>query len=143
MRHRILGAIVITLLILAGCDGTTQSYEALLGEWEYADQSHISVMHDESTDTIFLDIRWQEGSVEYFAMVAGSHWTAKGLSSSYTYSRTDQENEGSTFYWGDDDDEPALAVTLVLTVKENKLKVVCEKDPPLGGKTFAWGSRVN
>ncbi|NCC14328.1 MAG: hypothetical protein EOM32_13265 [Spirochaetia bacterium] len=134
----------VLVVVLAGCDEKiTYTYADLLGEWDFPEATHISVMQsDDNPSEKTLDIRWREGTIEYFAMADG---TASGATFTGTYSYnatdvTDPENNVFLYYYGDDDSEPLKSISITLTLEDDKLKAVCTGDSPLGGDTFTLGT---
>lgn len=143
MSKRLLATMMlIVLALLVGCETQpSHTYEDLLGEWDFPNNTHISVMQDSDTPSQkMLDIRWQEGTVEYFAMIDGTSEGAT-FTGTYAYSTTADNGSGSLIlYYGDDVDEPHKDITITLTLEDDTLKAVCTGDAPLGGKTFTLGT---
>lgn len=145
---RIFLALLISalLIVLAGCDEKiTYTYEDLRGEWDFPGATHVSVMQSDDDPSVkMLDIRWQEGTIEYFVMADG---TASGATFTGTYAYnttdvTDPENQVFLDYYGDDENEPYKNISITLTLEDDKLKAVCTGDDPLGGNTFTLGTLV-
>ncbi len=138
--------IIVLLVVLTGCDEKiTYSYEDLKGEWDFPGATHVSVMQSDDNPSVkMLDIRWQEGTIEYFVMADG---TASGATFTGTYAYnatdiTDPDNQVFLYYYGDDVSEPHKNISITLTLEDDKLKAVCTGDAPLGGNTFTLGTLV-
>ncbi|MGE4585550.1 MAG: hypothetical protein AB7C91_12945 [Sphaerochaeta sp.] len=131
-------------ILLGGCtESVTYTYEDMLGEWDFPDGSHISVMQaDDDPSAKKLDIHWTADNTEYFVMADG---TASGatFTGKFAYSETDvtdPNNQILIIYYGDDPDEPLKDVTITLSLENGKLKAVCTGDQPIGGETFTLGT---
>ena len=136
---------IVLLALVVGCDEKiTYTYADLLGEWDFPNGTHISVMQDDDQpEDKILDIYWQDGITEYFVMADG---TATGATFTGTYSYnisdvTDPEHPVPLDYYGDDDNEPHKNISITLSLVDNKLKAVCTGEAPLGGKTFTLGTK--
>ena len=141
MGKRVFGyaGVFFLAMVLMGCEeAKVYTYADFLGEWTLPDVPQLSIMQDGTDPSIkMLDIKWEEGTIEYFAMING---TASGnvFTGTYAYSTTADNGSGSVIlYYGDDSDEPALPVTITLTMYENKPKATCTGEGPLDGKVFS------
>ena len=127
--------VAIAAMALIGCDDTPSSYSTFLGEWDFPENVHISVLEIASGSVDKkLDISWETDTHFYFAMAVG---TAKKnvFTGTYTYNMTEKSDEGKMTSY----DNPELSITVSLTLVKNKLSVVCTGDAPLDGKTFNSG----
>lgn len=140
MCKRGIGLFLLVLgFLFVGCEGAkVYTYEDFLGGWELPNDTHISIMQDSSDPSEKnLDIRWLQGTSEYFAMVRG---TANGnvFTGTYKYIITADSGTGAQIlYYGDDPEEPEIPVTISLTMFQDKPKLTCTGDTPLGGKVFS------
>lgn len=136
MKKIIMVFVAIAAIALIGCDDTLSSYSTFLGEWDFPENVHISVLEIASGSVDKkLDISWETDTHFYFAMAKG---TAKKnvFTGTYTYNMTEKPLGDTTSH-----DDPGFAITVTLTLVKNKLSVVCKGDAPLDGKTFNSGIR--
>lgn len=138
-KHGFCILLLSVTFLLAGCDeAKVYTYSDFLGEWTLPNVPQLSIMEDSTDPTQkMLDIKWEEGTVEYFATVGG---TASGnvFTGSYEYSSTADNGSGALIYYsGDDLTEPAKSITITLTMHQNKPKVTCTGEGPLAGKVFS------
>ena len=133
----VLFLVLVLVFILIGCEeAKVYTYADFLGEWDLPNDTHISIMQDDDTPDKILDISWQEGLVEYFAMVDG---TASGnvFTGTYVYNETtyaDEDDDIGTFvYYG----PPEKSVTITLTMYLDNPKLTCTGTGPLNGKVFS------
>lgn len=137
---RLFGVIFILVVALfVGCDLNTLTYEDMLGEWDFPDGSHVSVMTDSSDASIKkLDIDFFDPSTtEYFCYGDG---TANGntYTGTYNYNKNDVTDPSNPVFIASGSN---IAITITLSLQNNMLKVVCTGPSPLGGHTFTSGTK--
>lgn len=129
---------LILVFVLTGCDeAKVYTYEDFLGEWDLPNETHISIMQNNTDPSDkMLDITWNEGLVDYFAMVDGS-FSGNVFTGTYTYNETtyvDEDDDTGVFvYHG----APGKSITITLTMFQEKPKLTCVGEGPLGGKVFS------
>ncbi len=131
--------LIILALFLVGCEeAKVYTYSDFLGEWTLPNVPQLSIMQDTTDPTQkTLDIRWEDETVEYFAMIGGTA-SSNVFTGTYAYSKTADNGAGALIvYYGDDPDEPHLSVSITLTMYEDKPKATCTGEGPLNGKVFS------
>ncbi len=140
MGKRGIGLLFLVLAFLfVGCEeAKVYTYSDFLGEWTLPNVPQLSIMQDLSDPSQkILDIKWEEGTIEYFAMVGG---TVSGttFTGTYSYSATADNGTGALLvYYGDDPDEPEKSITITLSMYQDKPKLTCTGEGPLAGKVFS------
>ena len=141
MGRRSIGLLIMVLVLMftmVGCEeAKVYTYDDFLGEWDLPNSTHISIMQDNTDPSSkMLDITWNEGLVDYFAMVDGS-FSDNVFTGTYTYNETtyaDEDDEtGVLVYHG----APGKSITITITMFQDKPKLTCTGDTPLGGKVFS------
>lgn len=130
-KHVSLLLVILMVSILLGCDLIEQaSLEEVLGEWDFPDGSHASLMSDNLTDA-GIDIGWNEdANTSYFTFGNG---TVSGNIYAGTYEYTLTVNNEQTQNQAD------LAITITFNVSNDTLSLSCEGEGPLDGKSFSGG----
>ncbi|MDT4763222.1 hypothetical protein [Sphaerochaeta sp. PS] len=141
MGKRAIGYVGIfsLVMLLMGCEeAKVYTYADFLGEWTLPDVPQLSIMQmEDDPSQKNLDIRWEEGTIEYFAMVDGTE-SGNVFTGEYAYSTTADNGEGGMIlYYGDDPDEPKKTITITLTMYKDKPKATCVGEGPLSGKVFS------
>lgn len=149
MGKRVFGyaGVFFLVVVLMGCEeAKVYTYADFLGEWTLPDVPQLSIMQmEDDPSQKNLDIRWEEGTIEYFVMVDGTE-SGNVFTGEYAYSTTADNGAGTmTLYYGDNFDldfitpldEPKKTITITLTMYKDKPKLTCVGDTPLGGKVFS------
>lgn len=141
MGKRVFGyaGVFFLAIVLMGCEeAKVYTYADFLGEWTLPDVPQLSIMQmEDDPSQKNLDIRWEEGTIEYFVMVDGTE-SGNVFTGEYAYSTTaDNGAGGLILYYGDDPDEPKKTITITLTMYKDKPKLTCVGEGPLSGKVFS------
>ena len=126
------------LAFFTGCDSKIGggNYDDLLGTWvfpPYAQDSPFIIIQNNAGDKT-LEIVWYVGTDRYYCTVEGTYDNCE-FTGTYDYMVTDN----NSLPIGDGQDQ---SITVTFTLSGDELKIVCNGEGPLDGKTYEEGTLV-